>query len=230
MNLSGKTAIVTGASRGIGQQIALGLAQHGCNIVLHARELSNLSRTRELLEKLNIEIYEVAGELDTEESVVKLIQDIKELPSEIDILYNNAAIMEEYNSDFLSHTWKTWKSTMAVNVYATYTLCSAFLPHMLKNNYGRIVNLTSGIMHTPELLPYSASKWAVRKLSEDLACKYDSCDIKIFALDPGWLRTDMGSQSAPNAVEDVLPGALSPVMNPEKFVNGMVINALPRID
>ena len=226
MRLKGKTALITGSSRGVGQQIALGLAAEGCDIMIHARNESNCKGTLSLLKEYHVKTYVVSGLLNSEESVEQLITDVKSLGVSVDILYNNAGVMEDYSTEYLSFSWDVWSATMQINVYALHQLCGAFLPDMLARGYGRIVNLTSGIANTPELTPYSASKWAVRKITEDLASKFINTNVKISALDPGWLRTDMGSQEAPNPVGAVLPGALIPIFLDKEEVGGEVYKAL----
>ena len=226
INIKGKNALITGSSRGVGQQIAIGLAQQGCNIVLHARNKESCAVTQEILKAYKVDVYVVFGELSDETSVLDVIARVTALGIEIDILYNNAGMMSSYESNIWNHSWEAWMMSMKTNVFAMYTLCSAFVPLMAEQGFGRVVNLISGIHKTPELAPYSASKWAVIKLTEDLASKYAGTNVKINALDPGWLRTDMGSQEAPNPVEAVLPGALVPALLDHDGVNGEAFEAL----
>ncbi|MCG8701480.1 MAG: SDR family NAD(P)-dependent oxidoreductase, partial [Bacteroidales bacterium] len=144
----------------------------------------------------------------------------------IDILYNNAAIMRDYREDIWGHTSEDWLETFNVNVVALYKLCGAFIPAMIKNGYGRVVNITSGIMNLPQLAPYGASKWAVNKLSQDIAYALKDTPVRINYLDPGWLRTDMGGENAENPVEAVLPGALEPVFIEDDGPNGQFFSAI----
>ena len=97
---------------------------------------------------------------------------------------------------------------------------------MLKNDFGRIINVTSGIEGEPQLAPYAASKAAVNKLTKDLSSQLTGSNVKINMLDPGWLRTDLGGPSANNAVEDVLPGALAPAIIENDGPNGELFRAL----
>jgi NAD(P)-dependent dehydrogenase (short-subunit alcohol dehydrogenase family) len=226
IDIQGKNALVTGSSRGVGQQIAIGLAQKGCNVVLHARTKESCAATQDLLKEYNVNINVVSGELSEEASVNNVIAQVNALGINIDILYNNAGIMSSYEADIWNHSWEAWMTTMKTNVFSMYTLCGAFVPQMAERGFGRVVNLISGINKTPELAPYSASKWAVIKLTEDLASKYVDTNVKINALDPGWLRTDMGSQEAPNPVEAVLPGALAPALVDSDGVSGESFEAL----
>ena len=90
--------------------------------------------------------------------------------------------------------------------------CSAFIPIMVKRNWGRVVNVSSGIKDTPQLSPYSVSKAAVDKYTKDLAAELKNTNVLVNMLDPGWLKTDMGGENAEHEVETVLPGALVPVL------------------
>ena len=226
INMQGRNALITGSSRGVGQQIAIGLAQNGCNVIVHSRTKNGCARTIRMLKEYSVSVYSIFGELSDEASVHEVIRQCNTLNIDIDILYNNAGMMVPYQNDIWQHSWESWMTSMKTNVFSMYTLCSAFIPQMEERGFGRVVNLISGINKTPELAPYGASKWAVIKLTEDLASKYANTNVKINALDPGWLRTDMGSQGAPNPVEAVLPGALVPALLEEDGVSGESFEAL----
>jgi len=226
IDIKGKNALITGSSRGVGQRIALGLVQKGCNIIVHGRHEKSTKETKELLKSFPVKTYCVFGELSDENQVDGLINQVKALNISVDILYNNAAIMREAHQNIWSHTSDDWLETYKVNVVAMYKLCSAFIPAMIKNNFGRVVNLTSRIMNQPQLAPYGASKWAVDKLSHDLAFALKDTPVRINYLDPGWLRTDMGGKNAENPVEAVIPGALVPVLIDDDGPNGQFFSAM----
>lgn len=220
VNLKGKNALITGSSRGVGQQIAIGLAQLGCNIILHGRKEENNKKTLELLEDYPVKTFSVFGDLSDENQVTNLIEQVQALNIPVDILYNNAGIMRPYRENIWSHTTEDWMETYKVNVLAMYKLCSAFIPKMIENNFGRVVNVTSRIMDQPQLAPYGASKWAVDKLSQDIAVELKDTAVRINYLDPSWLKTDLGGEFADNPVEAVLPGALAPVLVDDDGPNG----------
>ncbi|MEI7452280.1 MAG: SDR family oxidoreductase [Candidatus Falkowbacteria bacterium] len=226
IELKGKNALITGSSRGVGQQIAQGLATLGCNVIIHGRTPESCTKTLELLKKYDVQVYSVYGELSNESSVKELIKQVEALNINIDILYNNAAIMSPYRVDFWNHTWDDFMESFKVNVCAMYSLCAAFMPKMIENGFGRVVNLTSGIKDQPELAPYGASKWAVNKLTDDLAAKLVDTNVKISTLDPGWLRTDLGGPQADHPVEAVLPGALAPALIENDGPNGQFFSAI----
>jgi NAD(P)-dependent dehydrogenase (short-subunit alcohol dehydrogenase family) len=228
INIKGKTALITGSSRGIGQQIALGLAQLGCHVILHGRKPESTQESLKLLESFPVDKHQVFGELAEEEQVKGLIRQIDDLELQVDILYNNAAVMKDYHSNFWTHTREEWIQTYKVNVIAMYELCAAFIPKMLDRDFGRVVNLTSRIMHKPELAPYGASKWAVDKLTDDIASKLIGTNVRINYIDPGWIKTDMGGINAEHAPEDVLPGILAPALIEKDGPNGMFFEASKR--
>ncbi len=225
ISIKNKNALVTGSSRGIGQQIVQGLANLGCNVIVHGRTKESCAATLQLLEKYPVQTYCVYGELSEEAGVQSIIQQVQALNIPIDILYNNAAVMTAYKDDILTHTWDEWMLSMRVNVFAMYTLCAAFIPGMQARGFGRIVNLSSGIMYKPELAPYGSSKWAVNKLTEDLSVKMGT-GVRINYLDPCWLQTDMGGPDADYPVQAVLPGALAPVLVEDDGPNGVLFRAI----
>jgi len=226
IQVKNRNALITGSSRGIGQQVALGLANLGCNIIIHGRSPESCSKTLKMLEKFKVNAHCVYGELSDESQLDDLIVQVKDLKISVDILYNNAAIMSPYRHDFWSHSFEDWMTSFKVNVYAMYKLSSAFIPIMIENGFGRVVNLTSGIEDQPELAPYGASKWAVNKLTDDIAVKLENTGVRINRLDPSWLRTDLGGSSADYAVEEVLPGALAPVLIENEGPNGQLFLAI----
>lgn len=225
-DLRGKNALITGSSRGIGQQIAIGLAKLGCNVIIHGRSKHSCSKTLELLDNYDVKIYCVYGELSDESQVNKLIKQVQDLNLQVDILYNNAASMSPYRDDFWGHSWNDWMESFKVNVIAMYSLCTAFIPKMIENGFGRVINTSSGIMNEPELAPYGASKWAVNKLTDDLSAKLKDTGVRINTLDPGWLRTDLGGQNADHPVEAVMPGALAPALIDNDGPNGELFSAI----
>jgi len=226
IDLKGKNALITGSSRGVGQQIAQALAKLGCNIIVHGRNQESCTKTLELLKKYDVKVYSVFGELSEEEQVKVIIKQVKDLKINIDILYNNAAIMSQYHTDYWNHSWEDWTKSMKVNVFAMYSLCAAFIPAMIENKFGRVINLTSGIADQPELAPYGASKWAVNKITDDIAFKLKDTNVRINTLDPGWLRTDLGGPNADHPVDAVLPGALAPALVENDGPNGQFFSAI----
>ena len=226
IQLKGKNALITGSSRGVGQQVAQALAKLGCNIIVHGRTQESCVKTLELLKKFDVDVYCVYGELSDELQVKQLINQVKALKISVDILYNNAAVMTPFHNDYWMHSWDEWMLSFKVNVFAMYSLCGAFIPAMIENGFGRVINLTSGIKNLPELAPYGATKWAVNKLTDDIAAKLANTGVRINTLDPGWLRTDLGGENADHPVEAVIPGALAPALVEDDGANGQFFSAI----
>lgn len=226
IDIKGKTALVTGSSRGVGQQISMGLAQLGCHVIVHGRTPENNEKTLGLLEKYTVKTASVAGELSDESQVNDLIKQVRDTGMQVDILYNNAAIGSSYREDYWAHPWEDWIQIFKVNVLAMYSLCGAFVPGMIERGFGRVINLTSGIMNQPELAPYGASKWAVNKMTDDLKERLHGTNVRMNTLDPGWLRTDMGGPNGEHAPEAVLPGALAPALVDDDGPNGEFFSAI----
>jgi 3-oxoacyl-[acyl-carrier protein] reductase len=226
IQLKGKTALITGSSRGVGQQVAMALAKLGCNVIVHGRTKESCAKTLALLKDSNVKVYCVYGELSEEKQVHEVIRQVRDLKIQVDILYNNAATMTPFHADYWNHSWEEWMLTMKINVFAMYSLCGAFIPAMIENGFGRVINLTSGIKDVPELAPYGASKWAVDKLTDDLASKLANTGVRINTLDPGWLKTDMGGENAEHPVNAVIPGALAPALIEDDGPNGQFFSAI----
>lgn len=210
--LQGKWAFVTGASRGIGEQIATALGQEGCSLILHSRAKEHTLQLASRLREQGLVVHQVAAELSDATAVVALAKEVEQLCGTLDILYNNAAIMTPYHEDWLTVRPEHYEQSFRVNTIAPILLSNYFLPQMLAKKWGRIVNVTSGIKDQPELMAYAASKAALDKYVFDTAVKLTGSGVTMNLLDPGWLRTDLGGPNAPGSVEQVLPGAMVPVL------------------
>jgi NAD(P)-dependent dehydrogenase (short-subunit alcohol dehydrogenase family) len=195
----------------LGKQIALGLAQRKCNVIVHGRVKSHTTETLRRLKAYDVQTYVVAGDLDSTKSVEAIIRAVQAGPGPVDILYNNAAFQNVWKPIW-EITQDEWLQSFQVNLFAMIAMCNAFAPDMKARGYGRIINLTSGIKDIPQLAPYSVSKAAVDKYSRDLAAELQGTNVLVNYLDPGWLKTDLGGPNAENAIETVLPGALVPAL------------------
>ena len=224
ISLKNRTALITGSSRGIGRQIAVGLARHGCDIVLHGRSTGNLDATEKLLKNFEVQVFKVAGKLDAGEGIDAIVSGVAGGPGHIDILYNNAAVMSPWIA-IEKTPLDVWLKTLQVNLFAVISLCSAFVPGMKERGFGRVINLTSGIKDTPHLAPYGVSKAAIDKYSRELAADCRGTNVLVNYLDPGWLRTDLGGPDAMFDVDTVLPGALVPALLEDNGPTGRFFSA-----
>lgn len=210
--LQGKWSLVTGASRGVGLHVSEGLARLGANVVLHSRDLAHTKTLAAELTALGVRVACVAGELSEASQVDALLDSALEQAGQIDIVYNNAAIMTPYRENYFDVPAEDFRKSFEVNVISLARICHRLVPLMMSRQWGRVVNLTSGIQDQPELSAYSISKAAVDKLVRDFAPKLAGTGVQMNLLDPGWLRTDLGGPKAPNDPASVLPGALVPAL------------------
>ena len=210
--LSGKTALVTGSSRGVGQLVAEALAKEGARVLVHGRTLKACEATLALVRAAGGEAKAYEGELLDPAAVDALAQAVLADFGGVDILYNNAAVMSVWTDSIQAQDMADWSRVFQINVNAPVRLTTLLLPAMKARGWGRIVNVTSGIDKTWQLAAYGASKWALDKWTDDLGAHLAGSGILVSRIDPGWLRTDLGGPNADNAPETVLPGAMVPVL------------------
>ncbi|MBN2617110.1 MAG: SDR family oxidoreductase [Spirochaetales bacterium] len=219
-NIKGKWALVTGASRGIGLRVSRALAEKGCNLILHSRKLSGTEAIVKEFKAMGLEAYGVAAELNDFPQVEELIDRVNEITKgNLGILYNNAAIMTTYREKF-KPTVVEYLDSFMVNSIVPAKICDAFIPGMIERGWGRVVNVTSGIENQPELMAYSCSKAALDRYVRDMIPTLEGTGVLMNLMDPGWLRTDLGGEEAPNSPDSVLPGALVPVLLEDKDGSG----------
>jgi 3-oxoacyl-[acyl-carrier protein] reductase len=212
VEIRGRWALITGAARGVGKQVALGLAQRGCNLVLHSRDRAHTADLEKDLLRLGVKVASVAAELSKTNEVDQMVDQAMTASGGLDILYSNAALMTRYRNDWTTTPPEDYRTSFEVNVIAPIQITYRVLPRMKQKRWGRIVHVTSGIRDQPELMAYAASKAALDKFVRDTVPQLRGTGVLMNLLDPGWLRTDLGGPNAPNAVESVLPGALAPVL------------------
>jgi len=206
VNVKGKWALITGASRGIGYLTALFMADMGCNLVLHSRKPENTEKVLQEVKEKGVEAVSVSAELTDLEAVEKMLADIDALGVDIDIVLNNAGLQIAYRTDYFNTPVSDYIESYKINTVAPAMICYHFMPKMMEKGFGRIVNTTSGIRLEPEQAGYSASKAALDKITIDLGSKVQGTDVMINLTDPGWCRTDLGGPNAPNAPESTIPG------------------------
>jgi len=218
-----KWALITGASRGIGKELALFMADQGCNLILHSRNKNHLAQVNEEIMKLGVKTHLVQAELSDEESIEEMLKEIDELAIIVDFVFNNAGVQIAYRVDYYSTPMSDYEESFKINTIAPMKICYHFLPKMIENGFGRIVNTTSGIDKEPEQAGYSASKAALDKVTKDIGTKLEGTDVTISLFDPGWCRTDLGGNQAPNDVKSTIPGsALGAFI--EDGINGRIIS------
>ena len=208
VDVKSRWALITGASRGIGYQAALFMARQGCNLVLHGRKEEHCRKVLQEVRSLGVEAYAVAAELSDFSQVEQMLAQIDEKGTQIDIVLNNAGVQVAYRTEYLDTPMSDYETSFQINTMAPMMICYHYLPKMADRGFGRIVNTTSGINLEPQQAGYSASKAALDKVTIDLGSRYQGTDVMINLTDPGWCRTDLGGESAPNAPESAVPGVV----------------------
>ena len=208
IDVKGRWALVTGAARGIGRLAAIFMAEHGCNLILHARKAENCDQVLQEVKALGVEAVAFGAELNDPEAVASMLLKIDALGVDVDIILNNAGLQVAYRNEYLETPVSDYVTSFYVNTISPMMIVYHFLPKMKSRGFGRIVNTTSGIRREPQQAGYSASKAALDKVTMDLASVLDGTNVMINLADPGWCRTDLGGSAAPNAPESALPGVI----------------------
>ncbi len=191
-SLAGKKALVTGASRGIGQVIAVAFARAGADVALAARTHAGLAETAAAVRDLGRQAVEIPADLtsrDAAEDVVKTA--IKEL-GQLDIVVNNAG-GSSFVVPFLDMRQSGWDKVLRLNLDATMWICQVAGSHMTARGSGSVINVASvaGLAGAPFLAPYGAAKAAVVSLTKTLAVEWGRSGVRVNALCPGWTATEL---------------------------------------
>lgn len=207
--LAGRWALVTGAARGLGAEIARALADSGAHVLLHGRRTESLSDVLAYCLNRGVKAMAVAVDLSDIPAVESLGLSIGSNLPEVDFLINNAAISPPTNLVDLPYaTTELFEGCMRVNALAPIALTNRLLPRMLQRGRGRVVNITSSIRGKPSALHYACSKAALDKYVTDLYETLQGSGVSISMVDPGWLRTPMtdfkGLHDAGSAINGVL--------------------------
>jgi len=196
--LENKVAIVTGASRGIGRAVALALATCGASIVLAARAKNELQNTADAVQNAGGHPLLVPVEMTDENSLKNLIATTEKTFSRLDILINNAGIT--HSSPFEQTTTEDFDRCIAVNARGPYILCREAIHLLKKADPGYIVNISSvvGVKGYPLQTAYTASKHALRAISNALAEEYKKENIRVHVICPGGVDTEMVTRVRPD--------------------------------
>jgi len=206
MDARQRVALVTGANRGLGLETSRQLLAKGLLVVMTGRDEAALERARAKLGK-DEQGRTVIVRMDVADS--RSIADAHRIVSErvgpVDVLVNNAAILLSESDEVLSIPADAYRRTFATNVFGAIDVCRAFVPEMAKRRYGRVVNVSSGAGQLARMSSYapaySMSKTALNAFTRILGATYKGMGVLVNAVDPGWVRTDMGGRSAPRSVE-----------------------------
>jgi NAD(P)-dependent dehydrogenase (short-subunit alcohol dehydrogenase family) len=197
-SLAGRTAMVTGAATGIGEAIAIRLAQAGATVAVIDL---NLSGAQKVAASLPHESFAVEADVASAASVGRAVDEVMQKTGQIDILVNNAGIAGP--AAFIwEQTDEDWQRNIAINLTGVFNFCRAVVPHMRSRSYGRIVNIASiaGKEGNPRMIPYSATKAGVIGLTKSLGKELATDGICVNAVTPAVVQTQILDQLTPEQV------------------------------
>jgi NAD(P)-dependent dehydrogenase (short-subunit alcohol dehydrogenase family) len=193
-DLSGRTALVTGGSKGLGRAIAGALGAAGADVAVASRTTSELEETAAELAATGRGILPVTADVSEEESIREMVRRVLERFGRIDILVNNAGI--EGQGAVVDMPAERWDQVMNVNLRAPMLCCKHVGPHMIERRRGKVVNVASVLATSVSryLSPYSASKAGLVQLTRTLALEWIRYGVQVNALCPGYFLTPMNEE------------------------------------
>ena len=189
-DLSGRVALVTGTSRGLGQYMARALAQAGANLVITSRDISRLSSFEAEIKSLGRLAVSVELDVRRQESIEKMVAAAQAAFGHLDILVNNAGC--NVRKPALDVTWEDWNLILDTNLRGSFFVAQAVARGMIARRYGRIINIGSvtSVAGYAGLGPYGASRGGIRQLTMSLADDWGKYGVTVNCLAPGWFRTE----------------------------------------
>jgi NAD(P)-dependent dehydrogenase (short-subunit alcohol dehydrogenase family) len=189
-DLSGRVALVTGTSRGLGQYMARALAKAGADLVLTSRDVDRLSPFETEIKALGRRTFSVELDVRNQESIEKTVAAAEAAFGHVDILVNNAGC--NVRKLALDVTWEDWNLILETNLRGGFFVAQAVARGMIARRYGRIINIGSvtAVAGYAGLAPYGASRGGVKQLTMSLADDWGKYGVTVNCLAPGWFRTE----------------------------------------
>ncbi|RKL65677.1 3-ketoacyl-ACP reductase [Salipaludibacillus neizhouensis] len=215
-SLKGKTALITGAGKGIGKATAIALANEGVNVGLFARTEEDLKNVALEIKKTGVKVAYATVDVSSLEKVEAAVDHVTDELGPFDILINNAGTAKF--GGFLDLTPEEWKNIIDVNLMGVYYVTRAVLPQLIEKNGGDIINIssTAGQKGAPVTSAYSASKFGLLGLTESLAMEVRKKNIRVSALTPSTVATDLAMR------ENLTDGNPEKVMQPEDLAEYII--------
>jgi len=201
-----RVALVTGANRGLGLETTRQLLARGLHAVLAGRDDRALDGALASLGNVDDRAMTVQMDVTDASSIRDAQRAVAERFGGVDVLVNNAAVLLFENEDVLSIPPDAYRRTFETNLFGAIEVARVFVPEMARAGYGRVVNVSSGagqLARMSDYAPaYSMSKTALNAFTRILASTYRDSGVLVNAVDPGWVRTDMGGPSAPRSLQE----------------------------
>ena len=198
-------ALVTGANRGIGLEVCRQLAAKGLRVILTGRDIARAREAASQLATAGLDVSSAVLDVDDADSIHDLEAQVRTRYDRVDVLVNNAAILVAEDRDVLETSADEMRSTLETNVIGALAVCQAFVPGMVRHQYGRVVNVSSaaGQLSTMGTYApaYSISKAALNAVTRQVAGATKGTGVLVNCANPGWVRTRMGGATAPRTVE-----------------------------
>ena len=206
MRLKGKVALITGSTRGIGKEFAIGFAKEGAEVIINGRNLEKAKAVAEEIKSVGVKSIAIGADVSLSQDVTRMVEEAIQSLGRIDILVNNAGV-----NPFILEAEKIkeegWDQVIDVNLKGVFLCCQAVGKKMIEQGGGKIINISSvvGFLGEQGLLPYSVSKAGVMMLTRVLAYEWSKHNILVNAIAPGFIAGGMNT----------------PILNKEVLVSGL---------
>jgi NAD(P)-dependent dehydrogenase (short-subunit alcohol dehydrogenase family) len=201
-----RVALVTGANRGLGLETSRQLLAQGLRVVLTGRDEDALDRAAVALDPSADRVMPVRMDVVDVDSIKAAKAAVERRFGRVDVVVNNAGVLIAEHVEVLSIPSEAYRRTFETNVFGVIEACRVFVPAMARAGYGRVVNVSSGAGQLATMSTYapaySMSKTALNAFTRILAHTYRAKGVLVNAVDPGWVRTDMGGPSAPRSARE----------------------------
>jgi NAD(P)-dependent dehydrogenase (short-subunit alcohol dehydrogenase family) len=191
-DLTGKTAFVTGASRGIGRAIAVAFADAGADVALVARSADGLAETAEAIDAVGRKAFVIPADVTDYDVVADAVAEAIDKLGVVDIVVNNAG-GSNFMVPFRELRLSGWDKLIQLNLSSAVYVCHAFAGHLLDRGQGSVINVASvaGVAASPLITPYGAAKAGLISLTKTLAVEWAAAGVRVNALCPGWTATEL---------------------------------------
>jgi gluconate 5-dehydrogenase len=239
-NLSGKRALITGSSQGIGFGLAKGLAEAGARVILNGRDLKKLEIAHASLKSEGLKVSAAQFDVTNESDVATAVDYIERTQGPIDILFNNAGM--QFRTALEDYPPEKFRELLSMNVESVFLVAQAVARHMIKRKAGKIINICSvqSELGRPSIAPYTATKGAVKMLTKGMCADWAKHNIQINAIGPGYFKTPLNQALVNNPefsswlekrtpagrwgdVEELVGAAVFLASDASSFINGHIL-------